>query len=888
MEETNHLEHLSRLQDVRQWQPWSRTLAEVADNLGVDPSRGLDHLEAFNRLGHFGPNIPVELSHNLGFFRVLAEEITEPMMLLLLSVGVLYSIWGEGWDAAAIFIAITLVIGLEVLTEWRAKTTLASLLNSVPTNTSVLRDGRERVVSAEDLVPGDVLILSHGQSVPADAVVAVCHGFSVDESLLTGESVNVYKAALGSFESNAEHGNSIAGSDELQEMPPSYVCAGTTVASGRAVCVVVATGPHTEIAANIVQLMKGSRPPPTPLQRRMKKLAGSLSAIAIAICILITLVGLLKGMDWREAILMGMSLAFATIPEELPLIAKASLALGARQLARYKLLVRRLSAADALSSVSVIVTDKTGTLTRNQLIVSSILAISSDSTDAESLSVEVITPEATASSEKSAAIAAPLYAAWSLSVDPLEAKPLAHHAFRFRDGNEASASATMTAAAAAQLPEGSATLDPRGKGLKPVLPTNLIFVGAFAFFDPPQGEARPVLQECQDAGIRVIVASGDHPSTTLAVANAVGITEGHHGSINPSAVAHRLRRIISRGTYDAIGGLHSVRSPTAPTPSEIHAVTGEMIQKSLTNGTFDQLIDESNVFARVTPAQKLRLVHSLQARGEVVAFVGDGVNDSPALTRADVGICMGGNASTADVAMDSASLVILSGKFSGVVRSLREGHRLAANIDKCLVFYIACKIALVSLFAFLLLAEGVSPLTPVQVILIEMFTDLGATWTFLTERPEGIPSSCNESEASLKALGLVRGAVGGSDRSDTSGYLGFGKAADRAVAFYGFLLFAACAFPLVIPSILLPSWAVAPVAPTMTFLTWMAAHSLLGFSMRTRIVPLRVHDRHSLSSPSALASAPAAASRSLGLQPQQAVLEQQQLLTQSNKTLRSR
>ncbi|KAI8319549.1 calcium ATPase, partial [Martensiomyces pterosporus] len=740
MEAANHLEHLGQLHDrVRQWQPWVRSLAEVADNLGVDPSRGLDRLDALSRQRRFGPNVPVDLSQNLGFFKVFMEEIAEPMMLLLLSVGVLYSIWGEPWDAATIFVTILVVIGLEVFTEWRAKRALASLMNSVPTNTSVLRDGREGVVAADELVPGDVLLLAHGQSVPADAVVAVCHGFSVDESMLTGESDDGFPNY-----------------DELQEIPPTLVCAGTTVTSGRAVCIVVATGSHTEIAANIARLMKGGKPPPTPLQRRMKKLAGSLSLVAIAVCVLITLVGLLKGMEWRTAILMGMSLAFATIPEELPLIAKASLALGARQLARHKLLVRRLTAADALASVSVIVTDKTGTLTRNQLVVSSVLTISSDGSDGDALAVEVITPEAISASENllgaedsdsgdlelprdpatdniplltiaesisivcerlpepsgelpfdatlriSARTRSPAKKHWTVVKGaPETLLPMCDRVWKTTAtgvpmsesfSQTVSRSATKLAVGGSRLPGGAATLD-RGASAQQALPTDLVFVGAFAFFDPPQREAKPVLQECQDAGIRVIMATGDHPSTALAVANAVGITEGH--------------------------------APPDPSsgPHEIHAVTGEMVQKSLSNGTFEQLIDESNVFARVTPAQKLRLVHSLQARGEVVAFIGDGINDAPSLTRADVGICMGGNPSTADVAMDSASLIVLSGKFSGVVRSLREGHRLSANIDKCLVFYIACKLAIVALFAFLLIVEGASPMTPVQVIFIELFTD---------------------------------------------------------------------------------------------------------------------------------------------------------------------
>ncbi|KAJ2475189.1 hypothetical protein IWW47_006549, partial [Coemansia sp. RSA 2052] len=292
------------------------------------------------------------------------------------------------------------------------------------------------------------------------------------------------------------------------------------------------------------------------------------------------------------------------------------------------------------------------------------------------------------------------------------------------------------------------------------LPSDLVFVGAFAFFDPPQREARPVVQECQDAGIRVILATGDHPSTALSVASAVGIVESHNYHHN-SRAAERLPPPIPPPlpqSYGTLGG-----SNTGVVAAEVHAVTGEMVQRSLALGSFDQLIDESNVFARVSPAQKLRLIHALQARGEVVAFIGDGINDAPSLTRADVGICMGANPSTADVAMDAAGLIVLSGNFSAVVRCLREARRRSANARKCIVFYLAFKLALLLLFALLLLAEGASPMTPVQVIVIKLVADLGATRAMLAERSEGLVAKPGEEDsASLTALARVDKITGDS------------------------------------------------------------------------------------------------------------------------------
>ncbi|KAJ2732483.1 hypothetical protein IW152_003759 [Coemansia sp. BCRC 34962] len=1064
MEERRHLEHLSDLQRRVhvEWRPWGRTLSEVADSLGVDPSRGLDRLDARNRREHFGPNIPVDFGQRLGLFSVLCSELAQPMLLLLVIVGALYSMWGDPWDAITIFVAIGAVVSLGAFTEWRSKQALASLRNSVPSNTTVLRDGLEGVVSADDVVPGDVIVLRHGQSVPADAVVALSHSLMVDEGVLTGESHSVNKTALGSSVTGLDDDDddncsieSVRGNTRrlsLLSIPATLLCAGTTVTTGRAVAIVVATGSHTAISANMHQLMgRGNKSNQlAPTQQRMTRLAGKLSISAIAASLLMTGVGIFVGdMHWRAALLMGMSLAFATIPEELPLVARASLALGSRALARDRLLVRRVAAADALASVSVIVTDKTGTLTRSQLIVSSIMSVCEDSSVGCGLAVEVLTPEAIQLSERSAALATPLYSAWSLSVDPLESRPLMQRlsaihrrgvlgqqslrrmpttgirrrpSFKTgmrslpfeavrgfgkdylnsavlnslpagdddsddtvfgmdlggevqlrRDSETGSipvlaitdaitavcdclseptgellfdptlrvSARTRTAASppvsysqrrrprphgkdpepspsdeepasakywtvikgapealvpqctrvwraavgaspllaedirggsvagieampdslaltisrsAAKLAAGgsrviayalaitdeplfstgsvaplstAATLDVEGAAPQPsqtvsqVLPSDLIFVGAFAFFDPPQREARPVVQECQDAGIRVILATGDHPSTALAVASAVGITESHgRAADTPPPLAHHHHRHAERPLAGSYGVL-----------AEVHAVTGEMAQRSLAQGSFDRLIDESNVFARVSPAQKLRLIHALQARGEVVAFIGDGINDAPSLTRADVGICMGANPSTADVAMDAAGLIVLSGNFSAVVRCLREARRGKANALKCFVFYLACKLALLLLFALLLIVEGASPMTPVQVIVIKLVADLGATRAMLAEHPEGLTAKSTEDPASLTALARTDQIVNDSQKCSSMA---------RSVVFYALALFVACALPLVVPSVLLPSWAVVPVAPTLTFLTWMSAHALLGISMSTRLLPLRV------------------------------------------------
>ncbi|KAJ2830385.1 hypothetical protein IWW50_000318 [Coemansia erecta] len=1103
MEEDSHLRYLSELQQrVREWQPWTCTLAEVADKLGVDPSRGLDHLEARNRHIHFGSNVPVGLDRRLSFFRVLVEHALAPATQLLLAICVLYALWGELWDTVTVSLVALAIVAFRMLTEWRANRALAALQNSVPANTTVLRNGREGIVSSADLVPGDIILLSRGQLVPADAVVVVCHGFSADESLLTGESDSVYKMALDSADGD-DNGDSRIGSRGASgghyplpddtcarrgcaDGPQTLVYAGTKVASGRAVCIVVATSRFTEIGAGFAGLMRNGQPSPTPLQLRLQQLTDSLSIVSVVLCFTMAVIAIIQGMQWRNAVLLGLSLGFATIPAGIPLIAKTALALGSQRLSQHGVLVRKLHAADDLSSVSVIVTDKTGTLTRNQLVVSSILTITAADSEGDSLAVDVVTPEAAMVTGRSAALAAPLYCAWSLSVDPLESRPLARllaSVQRKATGRSVSSS-TMGSSArtiATNLPEefpqgfqpargfgkdflntavlqslsgcegaeltrdpdtdavpletiahaitavcqrlsvptGELPFDPtlrisaltrssakaprsysppmhpesadiandatqsapdipkkhwtvikgaaevllprcnrvwranstglqltneeidsghvedimditpsfiqtisrkttdlavagnrvlayaiaitdtplfaakRGPDARrhsqnsaraqeirdeqafrfrdsegrdagsdiyssgvadtiptieiakgrhtPLLPSDLVFVGAFAFFDPPQQDARPVVQECQDAGIRVIVATGDHPSTALSVASVVGVSESH--SLQPA----------SYGAINVAPDRHRAASPNLfAAPTEIHSVTGEMIERSVANHTFEQLIDESNVFARITPAQKLRLVNALRARGEVVAFIGDGINDAPPLTRADIGICMGGHPSTADVAMDAAGLIVLSGDFSGVVRSLREARRQNTNIDKALTLYVASKVALMLLFVLVLVVEAVSPLIPVQLLLIALVMDAGAMWAFLDEPAEGLGDSRQRTLTEQQEIDEATGRHSRCrHRSERIGRLSSDPAADRAVITYALLLFVTCTLPLLVPFLVLPQWAMAPVAPSIVFLTWMLAHSLLGTAMRTRVVPLR-HARFFANAPSVM------------------------------------
>lgn len=335
------------------------TGAAVVDDLGTDAVRGLTGAEAATRHRRHGPNRWV-VPRRVTFLRVLTDEVTEPMMLLLAAIAVLYGVWGRFDDTVAVVVIIAAVVGVEVFAEFRAKSVIASLGELTAPTTPVVRDGSTVSVDVTDVVPGDLVPLAAGSRVPADLRLVESWGLRVDESTLTGEPVAAPKDAA----------RVLPGDTALAERA-NLVFAGTTVVAGRARGVVVATGTATELGT-LTGLVVAARPPRTPLQQAMRELAGSLATLAIAFSVLVPLIGVLTGRPWREMVLTGLTLAFATVPEELPIIVSLVLGLGAHRLSRRRGLVRRLRAAEALGLVTVLATDKTGTLTRNRMAVARI------------------------------------------------------------------------------------------------------------------------------------------------------------------------------------------------------------------------------------------------------------------------------------------------------------------------------------------------------------------------------------------------------------------------------------------------------------------------------------------------------------------------------------
>ncbi|GAA1829046.1 cation-translocating P-type ATPase [Pseudonocardia alni subsp. carboxydivorans] len=688
------------------------TGAAVVDDLGTDALRGLTGAEAAARRGRHGPNRWV-VPRRVTFLRVLADEVTEPMMLLLAAIAVLYGVWGRLDDTVAVVVIIAAVVGVEVFAEFRAKSVIASLGELTAPTTPVVRDGSTVSVGVDDIVPGDLVPLAAGSRVPADLRLVETWGLRVDESTLTGEPVAAPKDAA----------RVLSGDTALAERA-NLVFAGTTVVAGWARGVVVATGTATELGT-LTGLVAAARPPRTALQQAMRELAGSLATLAIAFSVLVPLVGVLTGRPWREMVLTGLTLAFATVPEELPIIVSLVLGLGAYRLSRRRGLVRRLRAAEALGLVTVLATDKTGTLTRNRMTVAQVEpapGVDDDTLLGLGAACTETAPEPDGGWSGDPTDVAFLVAARDRGL-PTPAEPVAR--FPFDPGREtmtvvlpAGASGTATvvttgspesvlARCAAPSPETAgrvAALAARGLRVIAVasrpasqVPAtvgdaerDLVLAGVVALSDPPRPGGAEAVAAARRAGVRVVMVTGDHPACARAVAAEVGI--------DPDPV-----------------------------------LTGRDLD-GLDDATLAAAVASTPVFARVSPAHKLRLVTALQAGGEVVAVTGDGVNDAPALARADVGVAMG--SSGTDVAREAAGLVLADDDVSTLTRALHEGRTLHGNLRKGVAYYLACKAGLVATVAAGVLTGMAVPFTPIQIVVLEMFMDIAGSATFAAEPAE--------------------------------------------------------------------------------------------------------------------------------------------------------
>lgn len=720
--------------------PWSKSKEQVIDSLKTEANTGLSQEESQKRLKRSGPNQLVK-QREISFWGVFKEEIREPMILLLLVVAVVYSVWGAARDAITIFTIIAVLVLVEIFTEYRAKKAIVALKKLSPSTTPVLRNGLYQRIPAAGIVTGDIIMLEVGERVPADARIVDSLGLETDESPLTGESTPVTK-----------DDKTLPGDTPLADRS-NMVFAGTTVTRGWGRAVVTATGMATELG-RITGLVLEAKEPKTPLQVAMKQLAGLLVWVAAFFSILIPVVGIIQGKPYKEMVLTGLSLSFATIPEELPIIITMVLGVGAFALSRKNVLIRRLRAAETLGSVTVIVTDKTGTITENKMALAKIATDNGYHTfpspsglstaDLFLLQIGTLTSSVRKAAEGRYAgdplEIALLEAAKSAGVVPDELRAQFHPQKEFsfdnqrkmmsvvfeRDGETfvyAKGAPEAILARSSRIARGTGEFEKTaeddaavrkrvdtmaGEAMRVVAfayrkvedrsdltqehaEDNLVFVGLAGLADPPRTGVAEALKVTRESGIRTIVVSGDHPLTVKEIASQVGI--GSDGTV----------------------------------------ITGVDLEHMDDRELQGKLRDIS-LFARATPEQKLRIVRLLRESGEVVAVTGDGINDAPALKAADIGIAMGETGT--EVARETADMVLTDDSFISVTAGVREGRKIFDNLKKGVSYYLSVKVALVLIFLVPLALNIPLPFAPIQIILLELFMDLAASATFVAEPTE--------------------------------------------------------------------------------------------------------------------------------------------------------
>ena len=702
---------------------YSDTPRQVLDTLDTDPDQGLTQGEGARRLAGYGEN-KLEKAKPPGLFRQVLAQLRDPMILVLLAAAALsfFAGGGQDWlDTAIILLIVVFNTVISVSQEDSARKALEALEKLAAPRARVLREGVERRLESTHLVPGDILLLEAGDYVPADGRILWAAGLQTDESAMTGESLPVHKRA----------GDGLPPDTPLAERK-NMVIGGTVVTGGRAKVVVTATGMQTEMG-KIAGLLLRQGQGETPLQRKMKEVSRVLSLVCVGVCAVMFGVGMLQHRDILDMFLTAVALAVAAIPEGLPAIVTIVLAVGVGRMARRNAIIKRLPAVETLGCASVICSDKTGTLTKNQMTVLEVwtpapahrdraLTLGTLCGDAqEGPGGYIGDPTATAIAQaaaqaglEKAALERDMPRRGEAPFDSVRKRMATCHALPNGEalvavkGAPEAVLARCTHLLGAQGPRPLTDGDRRriaqvggdlagqalrvlavAQRLQPALPKSmaaegleaeLTFVGLIGMMDPPRPEVRQAVDRCAGAGIRPVMITGDHKDTAVAIAKQLNIYRPGDKAIDGA-------------------GLDFL-------PQE----------------TLEEEIEAFSVYARVTPEHKMRIVQAWQRRGHVVAMTGDGVNDAPALKAADIGCAMGKTGT--DVAKGAADMILTDDNFATVVAAVEQGRGIYANIRKAIHYLLSCNIGeILTIFLATLLPVSQAPLSPVQLLWLNLVTD---------------------------------------------------------------------------------------------------------------------------------------------------------------------
>jgi Ca2+-transporting ATPase len=680
--------------------------------------RGLTTAEAARRLSAHGPN-ELGAARPVPVWRLLLAQFRNVLILVLVAAAGLSALLGRTLESVVILIILLFAAGLGFAQEYRAERAMEGLRRMAAPIATTRRDAREAAVAARDLVPGDVVLLEAGARVPADGRVLQAVNLELDEAPLTGESAAVAKTR----EPLADAGLPVADRTNM-------VYAGTTVSRGRGTAVVVATGMATEFGA-IARLLGDTESRATPLQQNLDRMGRALARAALAVVAVVVGLGLLRGQSFWDMVLFGVALAVAVVPEALPAVVTISLALGAQRMVRRHALVRRLSAVETLGSVSVIASDKTGTLTTGQMTVRRVFAggslVDMEACDPASPAMLAVLRAAALASDARPGMGDPTEVALvsaaaraGLVKEELEARfprvaeiPFTSETKRMTTLHRAPDGVVAFSKGAPEvvLAGCKRVLDADGeRGLRPGERQQLLLtargmaaqalrvlavavkqparledaqegmtlLGLVGMSDPPRPESARAIATCRRAGIKPILITGDHALTAAAVARELGILE---------------QGLLVTG-------------------AELDAMSDEELRRR---------IGEIEVYARVSPAHKLRVVTAWQEAGRYVAMTGDGVNDAPALKKADIGVAMGKTGT--DVTRDAAAMTLTDDNFASIVAAVEEGRGVFSNVRKYLMYLLSANIGEIGLMAGAAVLGLPLPLTAVQILYVNLATD---------------------------------------------------------------------------------------------------------------------------------------------------------------------